>query len=404
MPINKITVLFVHASSDLYGSDKVLLDLLLNLDRSRFTPIVILPGKGPLFDAIQQAGIEVHDLPLARIARVGFSIAGVLTLAYRSIVSMIAISKVVAGRKIQIVHSNTLAVVSGAFWALLTNTKHLWHVHEIIEHPAIVDKCYPKLVNLLSCKVVANSNATRDWLVSSSQEISSKTITILNGLCYEGVVSKPEIAKIREYCNASEKEIVVALVGRINRLKGHRIFVDALEILTARGVRSIRALIVGSPPTGQEQFKTDLSTYIQASNVAGIISFMDFTDNVWPVWAACDVAVVPSTEPESFGMVAIEAMVSHKPVIASNHGGLVEIVEDGITGFLVAPRDAVALTDALEILASDPLRRIEMGERGFQRQKKYFSLRSHTTAFECLYVEIASHLRKNTGSLTGGLA
>ncbi len=404
MTMDKITILFVHASSDLYGSDKVLLDLLLNLDQARFRPIVILPGKGPLFDSIQHAGIEVHDLPLARVARSGFSIAGVATLAMKIMVSVRAISKAVAGRKIDIVHSNTLAVVSGAIWAMLTKTRHLWHVHEIIVHPKIINTYYPRLVNLLSCKVVANSDATREWLVSRSPGLGGRTVTILNGLDHEGAVAASEIARVRDACNASDAEIVVALVGRINRLKGHKILVDALEILDARGISTIRALVVGSPPAGQEHFKTDLCTYIQSSRVAGIISMMDFTADIWPVWAACDIAVVPSTEPESFGMVAIEAMSLHKPVIASNHGGLVEIVDNGITGLLVPPGDAGALADALEMLVMDPIRRKEMGERGYQRQKNYFSLRAHTTAFESHYIEIASGQQNMTGPLIGGVA
>jgi glycosyltransferase involved in cell wall biosynthesis len=402
--MDRITILFVHASSDLYGSDKVLLDLLLNLDQNRFKPIVILPGKGPLFDSIQHAGIEVHDLTLARIARSGFSPAGIVTLVVNIIVSLIAISKVVAGRKIDIIHSNTLAVVSGALWALCSNAKHLWHVHEIIEHPDIINTYYPRLVNLLSCKVVANSAATREWLVSRSPGLRSKTITILNGLCHKEMVAIPEISRIRSFCTTSDGEVVVALVGRINRLKGHKILVDALEILAAKGIRGIRALIVGSPPPGQEHFKTDLCTYIHESSVAGMITLMDFTADIWPVWAACDIAVVPSTEPESFGMVAIEAMSAHKPVIASNHGGLVEIVEDGITGLLVPPQDAGALAVALESLVSDPVRRKEMGERGFQRQKEFFSLEAYTTAFESQYIEIASSQRNKNEHLTGGIA
>lgn len=388
---NKISILFVHASSDLYGSDKVLLDLVRNIDQNRFSPIVILPDKGPLFFLFQKTGIEVHGLPIAKISRSTLTFYGVLKLLYRIFTSVIGINKIVGCRKIDIVHSNTLAVVSGAFWSLVTKTKHVWHVHEIIEHPIIINKYYPKLVNMLSCRVVANSNATRNWLESAALKIATKSVTILNGLSQSPPVTKIEKDEIRSFCNAYDDEIVVALVGRISRWKGQKIFIDALEILAERGITNIRALIVGSPPPGQEHFKVELITYISESSASEYVFLLDHTDNVWPVWAACDIAVVPSIEPEPFGMVAIEAMSSHKPVIAANHGGLVEIVENGITGILVQPRDALALAIAIESLTNNAELRAKMGENGYVRQQTFFSLISHVNAFESQYIDIISH-------------
>jgi len=387
----KISILFVHASADLYGSDKVLLDLVLNIDRNLFESIVILPEKGPLFYLIKKAGIEVHDLPIAKITRSAFTFYGVINLGFRTITSLYGINKIVGDRKIDIVHSNTLAVVSGAFWSFLTNTKHLWHVHEIIEHPDIISTYYPKLVNLFSYRVVTNSDATRFWLENKSPDIVSKVVTILNGLAHTDPVAKSESSRIRAFCNAPHEEIVVVLVGRISRWKGQKLFVDALELLADKGIMTIRALIVGSPPAGQEHFKADLVEYISESRAAEFIYLLDHTDNIWPVWAACDIAVVPSIEPEPFGMVAIEAMSARKPVIAANHGGLVEIVEDGITGILVPPRDACALANAIEAVAIDSELRRKMGENGFVRQKKYFSLEAYIHAFESQYLDIVSH-------------
>jgi glycosyltransferase involved in cell wall biosynthesis len=387
----KLTILYVHASTDLYGSDKVLLDLVKNIDKALFAPIVVLPDRGPLFYAIENEGIEVHDLPLARITRSAFTVIGILKLVQRLLVSIKAITKLVGSRKIDIVHSNTLAVISGAFWALLNRTKHLWHVHEIIERPNIIYRYYPKLVNVLSSYVVANSNATRNWLETKAQQICGKTETIHNGLTHEGSVSKLESDTIRTYCNATNEDVVVVLVGRLNWWKGQELFIDAVEIMAEKGIRSVRALIVGSPPPGQGHFKSDLDEYISASKVAEFVSMMDFTEDVWPVWAACDIAVVPSTEPEPFGMVAIEAMSAHKPVIAANHGGLAEIVEHGITGLLVTPRDARALAQAIEELLLSSERRREMGEQGYLRQKNYFSLEAYIRAFEARYLYIVAH-------------
>lgn len=73
-------------------------------------------------------------------------------------------------------------------------------------------------------------------------------------------------------------------------------------------------------------------------------------------------AVVPSTEPEPFGMVAIEAMLASKPVVAANHSGLTEIVIHNETGFLVELNNIIALKEALEKLINNPELRISFGK------------------------------------------
>jgi glycosyltransferase involved in cell wall biosynthesis len=92
------------------------------------------------------------------------------------------------------------------------------------------------------------------------------------------------------------------------------------------------------------------------------------------VWRATDIAVVPSTEPEPFGMVAIEAMACALPVVAAAHGGLLDIVQHDITGLQFEPCNAQALADALLRLATDPQLRQRLGQAGARRQATLFSL------------------------------
>jgi glycosyltransferase involved in cell wall biosynthesis len=95
------------------------------------------------------------------------------------------------------------------------------------------------------------------------------------------------------------------------------------------------------------------------------------------VWAASQIAVVPSTEPEPFGRVAIEAMAHSLPVVAAAHGGLTEIVVDGQTGHLVAPADPSALAAAIGKLASEPALRNRLGAAGRIRQHSHFTQQEH---------------------------
>jgi glycosyltransferase involved in cell wall biosynthesis len=120
-----------------------------------------------------------------------------------------------------------------------------------------------------------------------------------------------------------------------------------------------------------------------------------FTSDIWPVWTAADIALVPSIEPEPFGRVAIEAMACGLPVVAANHGGLTEIVQDGVTGYLVTPGSAQALADAVERLSKNESLRMDMGQAGARRQVDVFSQAAHDQKILNLIGEIDSSSRNN---------
>ena len=361
------TVLYVHQSADLYGSDKVLLDIAGGIRLYGFTPIVLLPTSGPLLEQLQAAGIETHIVNVAKLSRAAFSPAGLLKLPFEIASAIRRIDIIVAGRSVDVVHSNTLAVLGGAFWARWRSVPHLWHVHELIIAPKVARIGFPRLVAWLADKVICNSSLTEKWLLDSQPCLRERTKVVWNG------VERGRSMTVREI-ESPPGAVKVALVGRINRLKGQPLLLKAATRLWERGVRHITYVMVGSPPAGQEHFLNKLRQLIAASPVRDAIELKDFTNDVWSIWDTCDLAVVPSTEPESFGLVAIEAMAAGKPVVAAAHGGLLDIVVDGETGILVPPNDAVSLADAIEKLAGDSELRRRYGDAGRKRQAELFSL------------------------------
>lgn len=360
------TVLFVHQSADLYGSDKVLLDIVIGVRLRGYLPIVLLPESGPLADLLQAAEIETHVTEVAKLTRNSASISGIMRLPFAVLTAIRQFDRIVGNRKIDLVHSNTLATLGGALWARWRAVPHVWHIHEIVISPKLASRAFPRLVSWLARIIICNSVPTETWLLNMQPQLRERTKVVWNGICVTDTQPPPT-----ENTSAT---IVVALVGRINRLKGQALLIDAATILWEQGIRSISYLIVGSPPSGQEHYLDSLHKKIAQSPARHLIELKGFTKDIASIWSHCDIAVVPSTEPESFGLVAIEAMAFGKPVIAAAHGGLLDIVADNTTGILVPPNNSAALSEALARLIRDPELRKRMGKEGMARQRAMFSL------------------------------
>jgi glycosyltransferase involved in cell wall biosynthesis len=381
-------ILFLHQSADLYGSDKVLLAIVRRLGAMNFNPIVVVPVAGPLVRELRLAGVECHVAPLTRLSRSMLTLRGLIGLPGDLMRSFRALDQLLQGRPVAALHSNTLAVLTGAFWARRHGVAHVWHVHEIITHPRFVKAIYGYLLKWFSDRIICVSHATQKNLVDDQPSLNGRCRMIWNGFSDIAAVDVEAVADYRRSLAVQDGEILLTLVGRINRLKGQKLLVAAAGRLWERGVRNFRVLIVGSVVPGQEHFLHALEQAVATSPIASRISVRPFTNEILTVWASCDVAVIPSTEPESFGMVALEAMAVSKPVVAADLGGLAEIVVPGQTGWLVPPGNADALADALEQAITRPDLRLTMGLAGQARCRAEFTLDRQVKQMAAVYEEL----------------
>ena len=167
-------------------------------------------------------------------------------------------------------------------------------------------------------------------------------------------------------------------VGRLIPIKGHIVLLRAFA-QARRQVPSLRLDIAGRGP---------LEPALRAlSKELGIQDGVRFLGYVAPIQRAIEdaAAVVVPSMGEGFGMVALEAMERARPVIAAEIGGLGELVEDGVTGYLVPPGEAEPLADAIVAVASDLPRAAELGEAGRRRALEEFLQDRCTDRTEALY-------------------
>jgi glycosyltransferase involved in cell wall biosynthesis len=173
--------------------------------------------------------------------------------------------------------------------------------------------------------------------------------------------------------------------------KGIRFFIEAAARLRAR-YPDLAVVIAGD---GFE--RPELEELARRLGIADRTTFLGWVANkqLPDYYRACAVSVIPSLE-EGFGIPAAEAMGCCAPVVATDAGGLPEVVEDGVTGFVVPKADAGALANAIDRLLSDPELRTRMGRAGRARACERFDWDRSASQFEAVYRQILS---RNVASL-----
>lgn len=379
-------VLIVNQSAELYGADKALLELIENYPEG-YTPIVVLHQEGPLKVLLESKGIQVIRSSVIKVKRGVLTPKFFLRLPFEVLGSIYKIRKELNGKKIDVVHSNAISVFIGAFYSFLLRKKHIWHVHEIIEHPKLLAHVYPKVVYFFAHKIVFNSRSSFLQFKKIKKNVGKKSVIVHNGQKRETALTpKNEIETIRRelFKVNDQNSIVIGLVGRISRLKGQNLLLKAFRKLVQTH-DNIHLVYIGSAPDGQEHFLHNLEKHIHNSHLQDKVTIVDFQSNIWPIYDALDIVVVPSTEPESFGLVATEAMLSRKPVVGSRLGGLTEIIDHGTTGFLFEPKNEQDLAQQLEKLITDRDLIATFGRNGYDRVCEHFSAEKYVSGIQKEY-------------------
>lgn len=376
-------ILIINQSAELYGADKAILELIENFPAG-YTPIVVLHEEGPLKKRLENQGVQVIHSSVIKVKRGIITPSYLLQLPFETIKSFSKIRKDLKGKKIHLIHSNATSVFIGAFYSFFFRIPHIWHVHEIIEKPVRVAKLYPRIINFFSDKVIFNSKATENHFISLLPKIAKKGIVIYNGLKRNiPFSSEDEKSLIRkETFKGDDSSTIVTLIGRISEIKGQKIALTAIHKI-ANLYPNIKLIIIGSYVKGKSHYFEEFIAQIDNYQLQDKVSIIDFTENIWPYYDASDIILMPSTEPESFGLVAAEGLLSKKNVIASNIGALPEIVIHEKTGLLFEPNNADDLASKIEFLLKN--RNLQYGEIGCDFVEKKFNSELLKSKFELVY-------------------
>jgi glycosyltransferase involved in cell wall biosynthesis len=386
-----MTILYVHSGADLYGASRSLLRLSSRLVSDGNRIVVLLPYDGPLHGELVTSGVSVLiDPTLAVVTRGRLrQIGGILSLMFDLLRSVRHLRGVIREFRPDVVHTNTAIVVSSGIAARLENVPHMWHVRESFVEFGWLWAIYQWFMWLFASRVICVSEAVRQQFVSFIRH--RKTLVIHNGVPSSEfcAVSEDRVRKFRRRYGL-ENFLLVGVVGRLKMVrKGQDTFLKAAALLRA-DYPDVRFVLIGSHFPGNENHTAALLRLGKTLGIEDKVVYTGDVPDIRAAYAALDISVLPSQQPEPFGGVVIESMASGKPVIGTNIGGTVEQIEDEKTGLLIPPGDPEALSTALRRLLDDPSLRARFGEAGKVRFEQMFEFELFYERIRRIYSEVIS--------------
>jgi glycosyltransferase involved in cell wall biosynthesis len=280
--------------------------------------------------------------------------------------------------KVSIVHVRSRAPAFAALWAAqVTRTPFVTTYHGIYKAQNSLKRWY-NAVMTRGDLVIANSDYTRDHILAEHAVEPGKVVSIPRGVDLDrfnpGWVTPDRVAALRAAWDtpADPSRTTLLLAGRLTRIKGHLTIIEAAAKLKAAGRTDFQVLFAGDDQ-GRTDYSAELAKAIADAGLNEQVKIVGHCDDMPAAYLLADVALLPTTTPESFGRTAVEPQAMGRPVIASSHGGTVETVVDGVTGWLVAPGDADAWAAAMgRAIDLGPGRRAEMGQTGMNRARQLY--------------------------------
>ncbi|TPN50039.1 glycosyltransferase family 4 protein [Mesorhizobium sp. B1-1-4] len=344
-----IRVCFPFIGDDVGGSHISALKLIQNLDTSKVVPILVLQETaGPLAAFLQMEGQPFSGFPLPTTSPGKGTIPGdVMTYLTSTLPRM---RRFIKEQKFDIVHTNDGRThVNWGIAARLAGARLVWH------HRGDPDaKGANVLAPLIAHRMVTVSRFSRPR--HPIRSLKGRLSVIHSPFDHPSTVPDRIAAKaaLLDELGLAPGTRVLSFIGGLIERKRPLLFIDILD----RFVREhpqipVVGCVFGNSPAGSQDLEAAARVRCAERGLGQTVRFMGFRNPIEPFLAATDVLVVPAMG-EPFGRTLIEAMFLGTPVVATDHGGNPEAIENGRTGFLVTPEDAGAFMEPLSQLLSNP--------------------------------------------------
>jgi glycosyltransferase involved in cell wall biosynthesis len=241
-------------------------------------------------------------------------------------------------------------------------------------------------------RIIAVSKAVADHIQRCYRIPASRISLIYRGIdsdhFHPSKVSPERIGLLKKKWGLDEELPLIMLPGRVTSLKGHEVFIEALARIRDL---SWRAVCVGTLDSQSALFKK-LNRLIGELGLSQVVQFTGHEDDMPAAYAAADLVISATTDkPEAFGRVSIEAKAMARPIIASAHGGSLETVVPGQTGWLFEPGDPIGLSDVMRMALLKPDLCKQYIDNGFRHVHQHFTTRQMCQSTIDLYQQLLAY-------------
>lgn len=345
-----VVCFFTTSAGDWGGASRVLFTNLYLMNRDRLTPLLLLPGTGPIEDELKQRDLR-------------YLIWGSFTEPGKTITYLRSFFRAWLFFKCE--HVSVIHVNSSNFWrpaellaARLLGIPILAHYHVINDQPT------PAMAWCQAAIAVSHYTAAQSLPTALYKPVIYNPISLDR---FDAGHS------IRKELGLSESDIVVVFLGQIRDIKGVQDFIAMARQIPNPDARFLIAGECRDPNRFPGSYsKQDLENMACGDTR---IRYIGYIKKVEDIYHTADIVVVPSRWQEPLGLISLEAGACRKPVVATRVGGIPEAVEDGVNGYLVEPGDVDELTARVMQLITDSALRVRLGEAGRVRVEQNFTTR-----------------------------
>ena len=374
-----IQLLAIHPVAERGGSDQSLLRILRSLPSAEFTCHVVVPAEPPLRSEFEAAGVVVHVVPMARLSR-SHRIHEWIAYAFGWPRAVARLTQIIRDHDIDVVHSNSLHSWYGWAAAAITHRVHTWHAREIVVQAGAALTVELFLARRFATTVICMSDAIAAQLDPDNVVVIRETADPMD---YQPL----RAGRFRDAAGIPDDVPVVGAAGRVDTWKGYDVLLDAFDVVKRADPR-LHLVIAGGAVDGKEWLFASLAARAAATPD---VHWLGPRTDVPDVLADLDLFVLPSTEPEPYGLVVVEALASGVPVVATDAGGPREIAAEAAPGSvaLVPPGDAEALAEAVSDWLAD-----FAGSGTAERRRRYRLRSNEPERFADVFRDAVAHPRR----------
>lgn len=408
---SKITIGYYDESTGHGGTTRYLLELLQAIDRSKFEPVFFSTSAHPWHSTLRNMGIEIVTLqgeapietsqppsPTAPPSKKSLLRSVVLGLIPPHIKWSRGIARdterlveLFQKRRVDLLHSNQTGAEVGPIAARRAGVPIIlgtWHVdstydldneHSEPHHRKLERDC----MTALDHAIAVSESTRKDWIqrCGLGDDYRKKTTVIYNGIDVDKVSPRKSKQEARAELNLPTDKVILGSLGRLDAAKGYEYLIRALPKVIA-AFPDVLVVIAG-----RGALQVSLQQWAVELGVDKNVLFYGFTSDINTFLESLDIYVQPSLC-EALGFGIIEASAMKLPVVASDIGGIPEVVVPGKTGLLASVKDSDSIANHLITLLQNETLRLQMGEAGRQQAVSKFTNTEMATRTFDLYDQI----------------